>query len=62
MTDSKPVNPYLLMLALKAQEQREFPLADQSPDGEPSIPYDPDLAKQFIRNTLLAKHGLGAGE
>lgn len=54
-------NPYELMLALKAEEERaEYKGLAKAFKGE-EIPYDTDASREAIVKKLKAKHGGGAG-
>ena len=54
-------NPYELMVALKAEEERATYTAANSAEAAASgeSPYDTDAAKDAIRAKLKAKHGPG---
>ena len=55
-------NPYELMVALKAEEERATYTAANSAEAAASgeLPYDTDAAKDAIRAKLKAKHGPGS--
>ena len=55
-------NPYELMVALKAEEERVTYIAANSAEAAASVevPYDTDAAKDAIRAKLKAKHGPGS--
>ena len=55
-------NPYELMVALKAEEERATYIAANSAEAAASgeVPYDTDASKDAIRAKLKAKHGPGS--